>query len=182
MDKTVEVYMSITQFEISIDKLSILYMIKTVKSFVTNTGLCDFFVTKSFIDYFTLQAHLDDLEKDGYIYSKKVDSKALYFISEKGEETLNVLISQVPETMLLDMDDYIVNTLNSAKNYDTLTDISSNANDEFIVSLSAFERGENIINIKLNVPTKEIAIDMCNRWELKNVKIYELIYKTLLGK
>ncbi len=174
--------MSMEQFEVSIDKLSLLYMIKKVKYFVTNTGLCDFFVTKSYIDYFTLQSHLDDLEKIGYIFVKKVDSKALYFISEKGEEALNMLLKQVPQSTLDQIDEYVLNTLNSSKNYDILTDISLAKNEDYIVSLSALERGENLINIKIAVPTKEIAMDMCNRWELKNEKIYELIYKTLLGK
>ncbi len=174
--------MSMEQFEVGIDKLSLLYMIKSVKYFITNTGLCDFFVTGSYIDYFTLQSHLDDLERINYIYVKKVDSKSLYFISEKGEEALEILFTQIPSSTVAEIDDYIKNVLGSAKNYDILTDIKAGKNDDYEVSLSAMEHGETIINIKLTAPSKDLAMDMCNRWELKNQKIYELIYKTLLGK
>ncbi len=174
--------MSIKDFEISIDKLSILYMIKNVKHLITNTGLCDFFVTRRYVDYFTLQSHLDDLEKISYIYVKKVDNKSLYFISNKGEETLKLLLSQIPKSTLNEMDDYVKNTLNSSKRYDILTDIKLTGSGDYEVSLSAIERGETIINIKINAPTKDLAMDMCNRWKLKNEKIYALIYNSLLGK
>ncbi len=172
--------MSGQDYEISIDKLSILYMIKTVKHFVTNTGLCDFFIAENYMDYFNLQQFINELVESKYIYSKSVESKTLYYITSKGAETLGLLINLIPKSMIEEMDNYIVDVLHTSKNYDLLTNITSNGDGEYNVSLTAMERGESLISINLLVPSKEMAMDMCNKWAIKNQEIYEFIYKNLL--
>ena len=59
-------------------------------------------------------------------------------------------------------------------------DYTIEGNNVFIVHLRAQENEVTLIDIKVNVPTKKHAIDLCQNWKSNSSKIYNDIMKTLL--
>ena len=59
------------------------------------------------------------------------------------------------------------------------TDYTHVKNKEYIARCSIVERGSVLLEVSLNVPTEEEAIQVCKNFKKKNEKIYSLLFSEL---
>ena len=59
------------------------------------------------------------------------------------------------------------------------TDYYKSVNGEYAAHLIAKEKGNNLMELTLSVPTEEIAASICDNWQKKNQEIYQYLAASL---
>ena len=66
------------------------------------------------------------------------------------------------------------------KNEASITaDYYKSTTGEYEAQLIAREKDVELVNIKLSVPTAEMAVSICDSWQKKNQKIYQYLMQEL---
>ena len=61
-----------------------------------------------------------------------------------------------------------------------MTNYYRSASGDYIADLSAREKSEDLINIRITMPTEESAQSICEHWREKSSDIYSFILENLL--
>ena len=160
------------------DKLIVLYIVSKLTKTVTNLQIVDIILDVTGIDYFTLQAILLDLNDKGLISLFYEEETRYYKITDDGVTLLNSLITIVPQ--------FIINRV--AKKVDVeskeikqksviYADYVPEDEDRYMVKCKITEGGKRVVELELVMPTKEQAIDVCNKWYENPSKYYLEIIK-----
>ena len=59
------------------------------------------------------------------------------------------------------------------------TNFYKTSSGEYEAELVAREKDEELVNIKLSVPTADMAESICNNWYIKNQQIYKYLMEEL---
>ena len=174
-----------TMFENSSDlaenKLLILYILKTLKEPISNSQLTDLVLENRFINYFTLQEYLTELEDAEFIAYKQIKNKDLITLTEKGENVLSFFGNRISPTQKELFDNYIADKIDTIKKELYIqSDYFPTKDNNFLVDLKAFEGDSILMDLKLSVPSKKHAITLCNKWQNSSSDIYNEIINYLL--
>ena len=152
-------------------KLMILYLLKKVNYPLSNGQMSEFFVSKSYTDYFTFQMVINELL-----------GTSLIQLTKEGEEVLFYFENKITGEVKQDMDDFLkennfkLRTENSVlANY-----YKSTASNDFEIDCVVKEGKNTLIELKLSAATEEMAEKMCDNWEKASKEIYEFAMKKLL--
>ena len=74
--------------ELAENKLLVLYVIKSLKQPISNTQLTEIILENNFINYFTLQQYISELEYSNFVKYIEKNEKKLISITDKGEKVL----------------------------------------------------------------------------------------------
>ena len=75
--------------ELAENKLLVLYVIKSLKQPISNTQLTEIILENNFINYFTLQQYISELEYSNFVKYIEKNEKKLISITDKGEKVLS---------------------------------------------------------------------------------------------
>ena len=75
--------------ELAENKLLVLYVIKSLKQPISNTQLTEIILENNFINYFTLQQYISELEYSNFVKYIEKNDKKLISITDKGEKVLS---------------------------------------------------------------------------------------------
>ena len=78
-----------SSLELAENKLLLLYILKTLKQPISNTQLTEIVLENSFINYFTLQQYIAELDESKFIEYTEVMDKKLLKLTDKGENVLS---------------------------------------------------------------------------------------------
>lgn len=160
------------------DKLIILYIISKLTKSVTNLQIVDIILDVTGIDYFTLQGILIDLNEKGLISLFYQEETRYYKITEEGTALLDSLISLVPDFIISRVAKKVDGESRAIKQKSVIyADYFPEEDDRFIVKCRIVEGGKKTIEFELSVPTKDQAIDICNKWYSNPSKYYLDIIK-----
>ena len=71
--------------ELAENKLLVLYVIKSLKQPISNTQLTEIILENNFINYFTLQQYISELEYSNFVkYIEKNEKKLISITDRKG--------------------------------------------------------------------------------------------------
>lgn len=169
-----------TSESIKLYKLIILYFLSRTKHDITNAILSDFILEHGYTDYFSIQETLTALTEDNMIHANQTHTTSYYTITDRGLETLNFFCSQLPKDTIQQIDDYLSeNKIQIAEDTSIRTDYTRISPDEYLARCTVVERGNTMVEVALNVPSEEAAIDACNRFKKKSDEIYGYLFKTL---
>jgi len=163
-------------------KLIVLYILKLIDGPVTNAQISEFILGKGYTDYFTVQQSINELIETSMIKCEKVMNTSRCTITDEGDETLEIFMDKLAPGVREDIKEYLkengytLRELNSV-----IADYSKGSNEEYIVHMNVVEEKQQIIDIKIAVPTEEAAITLCSNWREKNSEVYGQILATLLG-
>lgn len=163
-------------------KLMILYMLKKVNFALANGQLSDFFLSKGYTDYFTLQLALNELLDTGLICVETVRNTSRYEMTQEGEDALFYFQDRISDEIRRDMDDFLqenhfkLRSENSvfAKYY------KDTATNEYEVDCIVKEGRGTLIELKLGAASEEMAEKMCDAWNNASKDIYAYVMKKLL--
>ncbi|MBE5969897.1 MAG: DUF4364 family protein [Lachnospiraceae bacterium] len=161
-------------------KLMALFMLNKVNHPLTNNQLSDFFLVKNYTNYFTLQEVLSDLEESAFVSTDTTENTTYYYLTPKGEETLEFFHNQIPSGIVDDLNTYLTdNNFELRSAFGTQSDYYKSTSQDYIVHCLVKEGKTNLIELNLAVPTKEDASKMCSNWKESCQEIYEYLIKLL---
>lgn len=161
-------------------KLMILFMLNKVNFPLTNKQFSDFFLTKNYTTYFSLQEALSELTDSSFINTDILRNTTYYHILPKGEETLEFLTNQIPSGIVDDMNTYLTeNNFELRNTVGTQADFYKATTNDYIVHCTIKEGKSTLIELNVAVPYPADASRMCANWESESQNIYEYIMKQL---
>lgn len=168
--------------ELAENKLLMLYVLKAINEPISNTQLTEIILENNFINYFTFQQYLSELEEAKFVEYHKANDKNLLVLTKHGETVLSLFKSRLSNTKIAIIDQYIKNEIESIKKELTIhADYTLGDNDSFIVDLKAIENQSLLMELKLSVPSKNQAISICNKWKANPSDIYNTIINTFIN-
>lgn len=167
---------------ITLYKLMILYLLKTVNYPLSNNQLSGFFLDYEYTTYFTLQEAISQLTEAKLITPHKTKNTTRYEVTKEGSETLNLFGQDIPEGAVEDMERFLKqNKLRLRQESSSFADYSQDENGNFIVHAEVREENAILYALDINVPDKESAERMCMNWSKHDQEIYAYLMEELLG-
>ena len=168
--------------ELAENKLLVLYVIKSLRQAISKTQLTEIILENNFINYFTLQQYISELETAKFVEYIEKNDKKLLTITTKGENVLSIFNDRISPIKRDIIDNYISKTIDNIKKELTIhSDYTIEKNNSFIVNLKALEDETLLIDLKISVPTKKQATSLCNRWKENPSDIYTKIVQVLFS-
>ncbi len=165
-------------------KLIILYMLdRTDEYTITNKQITDFIMDKGYTTMFNIHESLSELIDKNFISVSTIRHTQHYQITNQGEEALLYFENRISNTIKQEIREYFkkekINLKNESEIY---ADFTMNDHGEYTVECAIKEKRENLIDIKINVPTKELARLICDNWRTKSTDVYQTLINELWTK
>ena len=150
---------------------------------MTNSQISEFVLENGYTDYFTLQQTIYDLQSSELIVAENVRTSTRYLITDSGRETISMFNSKLPSAIKED-----IQTFFQKKKYQLRKEIDIQADyypidKEYMVHCLIKEKKSTLLELKLNVVTKEQAVHICDHWQKDSEEIYNyLVQKMLLSE
>ncbi len=162
-------------------KIIILYMLDRIDEYtLTNTQLASFILDRGYTNMFNIHESLSEMIDSGFISVSTIRDTQHYKITNLGEEALFYFENRLPDPIKKDILDYFkeekINLKNESEIY---ADYYPNDNQEYTVECIIKERKDTLMNLKFNVPTKGLAISICDSWRAKSTEVYEYLMNLL---
>lgn len=162
-------------------KLIVLYILKQTSTELTRSQISDLILTKGYTDFITLQLAFSELEEAGLITTHQINNRTLLSMTEEGLHTISCLQDRIAYPIRRDINMYLKsNRYNLQKELSIQSRCYAVNGKNYEAQLIAKDQQEEIINIKLRLPSEELAETVCNNWEKKNTSVYEYLIHELL--
>ena len=162
-------------------KLIILYMLDRVKHPLTNSQISNFILDHDYTSYFHLQETITDMAESQLISVDIVRDTSYYKITEEGTTTLSFFTNEISGVIKEEIHAYLEeHGVEMQDRTAVMADYYRNTTEEYLVRCQVKERGSNLINLTLSVPTEEAAKSICQNWEGKCQEIYAYLMNELL--
>ncbi len=172
-----------SDYELSLNKLMILFMIEKAGLPLSNTQISEFLLDSGYTDYFSLQNYISQMIDVGLVKSSKIASHTLYDITGRGNETLEYFENHIPNSIKDDMIIYLRNNKYDIRSkFEVIADYIPEINGDYTVNCIAREDNTNLIEINLKVSEKEEALKICDSWENNSHEIYKQLLHTMLAE
>ena len=163
-------------------KLMILHMLTRVNFPLTNSQLSDFFLTRGYTNYFTLQQVLSELESAGLIRSESVHNSTRYEITREGTEAHAFFGNKISPEIISDINEFFnENKLRMREEVDVTADFYPVNGQEYNVHCEVREGKSLVLGLDISVPDEEQAAVMTDNWKEKSQEIYADIMRILMG-
>lgn len=169
------------QDPLTLYKLIVLYMLNRVNFPLTNAQVSDYILEKGYTNYLTLQQVINELADAKMIGMETIHNRTHLSITPEGLETLQFFQNRINYAIKEEIDSYFRENEYVLRNeVSVLADYYYRAGTgEYETHLVAKDRGINLIDVRLSVPTEEIAETICNNWQHKNQEIYKYLTEQL---
>ena len=163
-------------------KMIVLYMLKRCEVPLSKSQIYDFILEKEYTTFLTLQEVFAELAFSELINEKTVGNRTYLEITEAGEETLGFFGNRINPSIKTQIDEYLkANSMKLRNEASILGDYQKTGDNEYTAHLIAKENGQNILDLKIPVPTEEIAQNIVNKWHEKNSEVYQFLIETLMS-
>ncbi len=168
------------QDPLTLYKLIILYMLDRVKFPITNAQISNYILEKEYTNFLTLQQVISELTEANLIDARTVNNRTHLQITEEGRETLYYFDNRINDTIKAEINNYFHdNEFDLREEVSVLGNYYKSTSGEYETHLIAKERENNLVEIKLSVPTKEVAESICDNWQKKNQDVYQELVRLL---
>lgn len=156
-------------------------MLNRVSFPLTNAQVSDFILEREYTNYLTLQQVINELTDARMISSETIRNRTHLSITAEGRETLDFFQNRINYAIKRDIDSYFQENEYVLRNeVSVLGDYYYMARTgEYEAHLVAKEKDINLVDIKISVPTEEIAETICDHWKEKNQEIYQYLIEQL---
>ena len=160
----------------------VLYMLKRCDVTLSKSQIYDFILEKEYTTFLTLQEVFSELAASDLITEKTMANRTYLEITEEGSQTLEFFGNRINPAIKEQIDDYLKeNSMKLRNDSSILGDYRKVGENEYTVQLLAKENGQNLIDIRVPVPTEEIAQHMIDNWQEKNTEIYQYLFSQLMS-
>ncbi len=168
------------QDPLTLYKLIVLYMLNGVSFPLTTAQISDFILDKEYTNFLTLQQVIGELIDANMVDSRTTNNRTLLTITEEGQETLQYFENRINNTIKEEIRGYFKEKEFLLREEVSIqSDYYKATSGEYEAHLIAKERGINLIDLTLSVPSKDMAAAICDNWQKKNQNIYQYIIEQL---
>ena len=169
------------QDPLTLYKLIVLYMLDRVNFPMTNAQVSDYILEKEYTNYLTLQQVINELTEAHMIAQETIRNRTHLSITAEGRETLRFFRNLINYGSRPEIDNYVRDTEYVLRNeVSVLGDYYYSAKaGGYEAHLVAKDRDISLVDIRISVPTEEIAETICNKWQKKNQEIYQYLVEKL---
>lgn len=148
---------------------------------LTNSQLSEFFVNHGYTSYFHLQQAINELADSEFIRGETIRNTTNYHLTDAGKEALSMFEAQISSPIKEDIMDYFAQKkYQLRREVDITADYQPLKKGEYMVQAQIKERGSLLLELNINVVSKEQAIAICDNWSAKSDEVYSQIMDTLL--
>ncbi len=168
--------------ELAENKLLVLYVIKSLRQPISNSQLTQIILENNFINYFTLQQYISELESSDFVEYIEQNQKKLIKITSLGENVLSIFNDRITPLKRDIINNYISSTIDNIKKELTISsDYTIEKNNYYIVNLKALEDESLLMDLKISVPSKKQATSLCAKWKENPSDLYTKIITSLFS-
>ena len=143
-------------------KLIILYMLNEVDYPLTNSQISEFLLEKEYTNYFHLQQTFSELVDSNLLEVKTVRNASYYRLTEAGRTTLSYFGKEISDTIKEEIQNFLKEKGCEIKDSTSVSaDYYKSTNQDYHVRCQLKERGADMLDLTLAVPTKEAAEAIC---------------------
>lgn len=162
-------------------KLIILYMLNQVEFPLKKSQMFDFILDKEYTNYFTLMQAYNELVESNLIEITSTHSTTFMAITSEGLGTLKYFSSKMSEGIKKDIEQYFLeNKVEIHNEVSVVSNYYRTPNGDYVADLIAKEKNEDIMEVKIYMPTEEAAETICNNFKDKSSDVYAYILENLL--
>lgn len=166
----------------TIYKLTILYMLDRAGFALTNAQLSQFFLDLDYTDYFRVQEVIGNLVDASLIEAQSTHAATQYSLTAAGKETLGFFREKITEGIEDDVRTYFEkNKWDFRQENSIISDYRRLRNQKYEVRCQVKNDGDTIIDLTLQVKTKEQAESICAHWKQNSSEAYAYLMDTLLN-
>lgn len=168
------------QDPLTLYKLMILYMLDRVKFPITTAQISNYILEKEYTNFLTLQQVISELTEANLINARTVNNRTHLQITDEGRETLYYFDNRINDTIKAEINNYFHdNEFDLREEVSVLSNYYKSTSGEYEAHLIAKERENSLVEIKLSVPTREVAESICDNWQKKNQEVYQELVRLL---
>ena len=168
------------QDPLTLYKLIVLYMLNRVKFPITTAQISNYILEKEYTNFLTLQQVISELAEANLINAHTVNNRTHLQITEEGRETLYYFDNRINDIIKTEINEYFHdNEFDLREEVSVLSNYYKSTSGEYEAHLIAKERENTLMEIKLSVPTREVAESICDNWQRKNQDVYQELVKLL---
>ncbi len=162
-------------------KLIVLYMLDQVDFPLTNTQISNFVLEKDYTTYFTIQQAINELIHAELIHTESTHNNTHYHITPAGRETLSYFPDKISDAIKSDVLSYFVEKeMELKQEISAMADYYKTTTLEYAVRCQIKEKDLSLIDLTINVKTKEQAEAICANWKKQNEDVYTYLMDLLM--
>lgn len=167
--------------QLTLYKLMILYLIKKVDFPLSNSQICEFIIDKGYTNYFNVQRAFHELEEEEMLRTKTIRNMSHYYLTEIGDEAIEMFSYQISDSIKKDITQFLdEKEYELRKETDLEADFFPAKRGEYTVHLKIKEKDTLLLELNLNVVSREQAVHICDHWNDKHSDVYSSLIQQLL--
>ena len=165
---------------LAIYKLIILYLLDRTGGEIAMDRISSFLLEKGYVNFVSLMQTYAQIEESGLVRSRNAGDRCFYSITSEGRQALRLFMPELSKEIRTQADRFLTNQGTVLRNEQSVrASCIPDENGMYKAVLSVLEREEPVIEIRLRVPDKSVAEEICRNWEVKNEKIYNSLIENL---
>ena len=162
-------------------KMIVLYMLNRSDVTLSKSQIYDFILENEYTTFLTLQEVFGEMRDQKLVVEKTSRNRTYLELTDEGREALRFFITEINPAIIQQVDEFLQKSRIRLRNESSiLADYLKRTSGEYEAHLMAKENGEAIIDLKLAVPTEEMAAFVCDRWQKESQTIYQYLVDRLL--
>lgn len=169
-----------TQDPLTLYKLIVLYMLNRVTFPMTKAQISDFILDKEYTNFLTLQQVINELIDAHLVDAQSIRNRTHLLITAEGRDTLGFFENRISPAIKEDINVFFCEKEYTMRNeVSILADYYKSTSGEYEAHLVAKDKGIELVEIKLSVPTEDTAAAICDNWQKKNQEVYQKLIEQL---
>ena len=169
-----------TKDPLTLYKLIVLYMLNKVSFPLTKAQIGDFVLEKEYTTFLTLQQAISELIDADMVKARSIRNRTHLEITSEGKQTLEFFKNRISTQIKDEIDAYFKEKSFELKNeISVISNYYKSVSGGFETELIVKEKETNLLDLKLSVPTEELAASICDKWESANQDVYKYLVDRL---
>ena len=165
---------------LAVYKLIILYLLDKTGTEIAMDRISSFLLEKGYVNFVSLMETYAQIEESGLVRSRVSGDRCFYAITAEGRQTLRLLGGQLSREIRRQADDFLVSEGAVLRNEQAVrADCVPAEGGMYNVILRVTEGDTSVMEIRLQVPDKALAEEICRKWPEKNEQIYHSLIENL---
>lgn len=166
---------------LAVYKLIILYLLDRIDGEIAMDRLSSFLLEKGYVNFVSLLQTYAQIEDSGLVRSRNAQDRCFYSITPEGREALHMFETELSREIRQQADLFLRTEGAVLINEQAVrAECVPDEDGMYKAVLSVSERGNPVVEIRLRVPDKSVAEEICRKWPDKNEEIYNSLIEKLL--
>ena len=165
---------------LAVYKLIILYLLDKTDGEIAMDRLSSFLLERGYVNFVSLMETYAQIEESGLVRSRVSGDRCFYAVTAEGRQTLKLLGGQLSRDIRDQADEFLASEGAVLRNEQAVrADCIPAEGGMYNVVLRVTEGTASVMEIRLQVPDKALAEEICRKWPEKNEQIYNSLIENL---